>query len=115
MTVNGTSSERWADAEEQLYRIAQEALANAVRHAQAREVRLEICYEDKALVLRISDDGRGFDLDSAIDADGHCGLISMKERAETVGGRLNIATAIGHGARIEAVVPTPSTERQNGA
>lgn len=109
MTVTGTPSGRWADAEEQLYRIAQEALANAVRHSQARQVRLEVCYETKALVLRVSDDGRGFDLDSVVDANGHCGLLSMKERAEAVGGSLNISTTIGHGAQIEAVVPTPAS------
>src|SRR5439155_10347852 len=107
LTVSGTPSGHWADAEEQLYRIAQEALANAVRHAQAHEVRVEFCYDARALVPRIADDGQGFDFDAVVEANGHCGLLSMKERAQAVGGTLTVTTAVGHGALIEAVIPTP--------
>ncbi|MGE0451317.1 MAG: two-component regulator propeller domain-containing protein [Vicinamibacterales bacterium] len=106
MTVNGTFSGRWADAEEQLYRIAQEALANAVRHGSAACIRLELTQEPNAIVLRVTDDGRGFDPSRVVEANGHCGLISMQERAEAIGGTLTISTSLGHGAQIEVVVPT---------
>ncbi len=105
MTVTGTPTGRWADAEEQLYRIAQEALANAVRHSQARQVHLELCHEPTAIVLRVIDDGRGFDVETVVDGNGHCGLLSMKERAEAVAGSLTITSSEGRGAQIEAVVP----------
>lgn len=105
LTVTGTPSERWANAEEQLLRIGQEALVNAVRHAQATAVRIELHYNESSVVLRISDDGRGFDLDLVHEEEGHFGLLSMKERAEAVGGTLKIASALGRGAEVEAFVP----------
>ena len=109
MAVTGTPTGRWAGAEQQLYRIAQEALANAVRHSRARQVHLELCHEPAAIVLRITDDGQGFDVETVVDDNGHCGLLSMKERAEAVAGSLTITSSEGHGSRIEAVVPTSPT------
>jgi len=109
MTVTGSPTSKWSDTEEQLYRIAQEALANAVRHSHARHVRLDLSHEPAAIVLRVADDGRGFDVDAVVDANGHCGLVSMRERAETVAGTLTISSSEGDGACVEAIVPTSPT------
>jgi signal transduction histidine kinase/ligand-binding sensor domain-containing protein len=106
MTVSGAPSGRWADAEEQLYRIAREALANAVQHSNCRSIHVELTHEANAVVLRVTDDGDGFNVDSIVDANGHCGLVSMRERAEGIGGTFTVTSSIGHGARVEVVVPT---------
>lgn len=92
-----------ARVEAGLYRIAQEALANAVRHADARsiEVRLEVV-PDRATVT-VTDDGKGFPADR-IEAD-RFGLIGLRERARLLGGELTVASESGEGTRIEATVP----------
>ncbi|MDZ7799254.1 MAG: histidine kinase [Trueperaceae bacterium] len=90
-----------------LYRIAQEALANAVRHARATRVTLSLHRTDAAWVLRVADDGRGFDV--ARTRDRGVGLASMRERAEALGGRIDIDTRVGgDGTRIEARIPVAS-------
>jgi PAS domain S-box-containing protein len=91
------------DVEETLYRIAQEALHNVVKHAGARQVRLEVDRVPDGVRLRVIDDGRGFD-ESAVP-DGHLGLAGMRSRAERLGGRLTVTTAHGAGTTIEVVVP----------
>lgn len=85
-----------------LFRIAQEALNNAARHAQARAVGVTLCFaRDGGLALEIVDDGRGFDADAAqAVADRGLGLRSMRERAEALGARLSLSTAPGQGARL---------------
>jgi len=94
-----------------LLRIGQEAVANAVKHAQAREVGVEVDYQPEALRLRIRDDGRGFDAgDSTASERGHFGLLGMKERAEKIHGRFEIVTAPGQGTTIEVSVPFDAIE-----
>jgi PAS domain S-box-containing protein len=90
-------------AKEALYRIAQEALHNTVKHARARTVDLALESEPGALVLRVSDDGRGFD--SGAEFPGHLGLRSMRERATAAGGTLEIESAPGAGTRLRARIP----------
>jgi NarL family two-component system sensor histidine kinase LiaS len=87
-----------------LYRIAQEALANAVRHAQARHVQVTLRSAGSEVVLVVEDDGRGFAA-SAATGRGY-GLASMRERAEAQGGTLELDVAPGRGTRIEARLPT---------
>ena len=72
------------------YRLVQEALTNAVRHASASHVRIELVEEDDAIVGAVTDDGLGFDA-----ADGHAGfgLISMTERATLVGGSIEVQSS----------------------
>jgi len=91
-----------------LFRIAQEALSNAQRHAQAKHVAVVLAFEDGRVRLVVQDDGRGFDPpERAADLvhHGHLGLMSMQERAEIVGGRLEIRSHPGRGTRIEVIVP----------
>jgi len=90
--------------EEQLIKIGREAISNAVRHAHAGRITAELEFGETAISLRVSDDGCGFDSD-AHSASDHYGLTSMRERAEDMGGRLTIKTAMGQGTRVEALVP----------
>jgi signal transduction histidine kinase len=94
--------------EEQLLRIGQEAMVNAVRHARAEQVVVELEFDETRLTLRVQDDGQGFDAETATaNGNGHYGLTSMRERAEHAGGTLIVKSVIGHGTRIEASVPAP--------
>jgi signal transduction histidine kinase len=88
---------------ESLYRIAQEALQNAARHARPRAVHLSLEADTEHLVLRVNDDGKGFD--PAQPFPGHLGLRSMRERATTVGGTLEVKSTPGAGTRVQARVP----------
>ena len=95
------------DAETALYRIAQEALANVVRHAGAREVTIDLARTHEWITLSLRDDGCGFDGEAAVAPerrDGGFGLGSMRERAEMLGGELSLATAPGRGTTISARV-----------
>jgi signal transduction histidine kinase len=86
-----------ADLEQCIYRVAQEALENIVRHAGAREVSLSLSRQDGRILLVITDDGGGFDVDAVDHAD-HYGLRGMRERAEVAGGHLSIESRPGQGA-----------------
>jgi signal transduction histidine kinase/streptogramin lyase len=90
--------------EEQLLRIGQEAVANAVRHAHASEIRMVLRYGEADIILRVADNGVGFDVTST-NGNGHYGLINMRERAEAAGGDIRIESRVGGGTRIEARVP----------
>jgi PAS domain S-box-containing protein len=91
------------EVKETLYRIAQEALHNAVRHAQARRLDLRLLCDGGEFRLDICDDGLGFDPNG--DYPGHHGLRSMRERAARLGGSLIIHSAPGSGTRIRVCVP----------
>jgi PAS domain S-box-containing protein len=86
-------------AEEVLYRIAQEALHNVVKHASAQQVRVEVHREGGAVRLRVEDDGKGFD-PSAVP-DGHLGLAGMRVRADRIGAVFSCASRVGEGTTIE--------------
>ena len=105
VTVKGTPHACAASVEEQLVLIGQEAVNNAVRHGQASRVSVEIDYRDDQTFLRVADDGVGFEPEAAARASGHYGLVSMRERAEQVRGRITIASRPGSGTEIETVVP----------
>ena len=87
-----------------LYRIAQEALHNALKHASAKTVAVELSGGDDEVVLTITDDGRGFD-SAALNRHG-LGLISMQERMRLVNGSLSIRSDPGRGTTVEARVRT---------
>jgi signal transduction histidine kinase len=98
LLVGGTI-ELPASAEEELYRIAQEALNNALKHGAPASVTVRICADERGVVLEVSDDGRGFDLGS-IGAEGGMGLVSMRERTEKLGGKLDVKSAPGAGTSV---------------
>jgi len=92
--------------EEQLLRIGQEAVTNAVRHAQATHIQMELHYNETSISLRVLDNGCGFDTRTIVNDDPqHYGLMSMRERAEEVGGQLEVMSEARHGTLVSAVVP----------
>ena len=101
------------EIEEVLYRIAQEALHNVVKHAGAREAGLELEKVGDDVRLRIIDDGRGFDPERV--PAGHLGLAGMRARAAKIGAELQVRSSTGSGTTVEVVVPaeaiTASRER----
>ncbi|MEU3714433.1 GAF domain-containing sensor histidine kinase [Streptomyces californicus] len=94
-----------AAQEEALLRVAQEALHNALRHSGAEHVTVTLTRRGPATVLRVCDDGRGFNPTAVRRAGRHLGLVSMRHRASSVGGRLTVASEPGEGATIEMEVP----------
>jgi signal transduction histidine kinase len=100
---------------EVMYRVAQEALHNAAKHAQAGRLELRLHHTADLIELRVSDDGRGFVPDG--EFPGHLGLRSMRERAEVVGGVLDISSEPGGGTRVALRVPlaTGQPRRQRRA
>ncbi|MFC0602785.1 GAF domain-containing sensor histidine kinase [Streptomyces palmae] len=95
-----------AAQEEALLRVAQEALHNALRHAGADRVEVTLTrLRPGGALLRIQDDGRGFDPATVRRAGRHLGLVSMRDRAGGVGGRLRVESAPGKGTVIEMEVP----------
>ena len=99
-----------ADVETNLYRIAQEALHNVVKHAEARTVSVLLSRRDQHAMLVIEDDGRGFLPDAPPPLHGAAGfgLVSMRERATLVGGELEIDSTPGAGTSIFVRVPLPA-------
>ncbi|OGO40294.1 MAG: hypothetical protein A2Z03_00985 [Chloroflexi bacterium RBG_16_56_8] len=87
-----------AAQEETLFRVAQEALRNVERHAQARQVKVELRCAENVVTLSIVDDGIGFDAESI--PSNHFGLIGMRERVNMMGGELQITTAPDQGTKI---------------
>jgi signal transduction histidine kinase/ligand-binding sensor domain-containing protein len=92
---------------DEAYRIASEALRNAFRHAQARIIGVEINYDRRQFSVQVRDDGKGFDEESVTRAAlaGHFGLPGMRERAEVVGGQLEVWTKMNAGTRIQLSIP----------
>jgi two-component system NarL family sensor kinase len=91
--------------EAELYRIAQEALANVRRHARAHTVTLELRTTPRGVVLSVHDDGTGFD-PRAAPADRH-GLVGMRERARLLGGRVRLDSKPGRGTTLRVTAPLP--------
>lgn len=90
----------------QCTRLVREAIHNALKHANAQQIRVHLCYAAGNFTLRICDDGVGFQLGSAAGPDtGHFGLSSMKERVQRLGGTIEITSSIGHGTTILATIP----------
>src|SRR5204863_2845981 len=97
------------EIEEVLYRIAQEALHNVVKHAGARQVELTVQRRGGAVVLRVRDDGKGFD--QAAVPDGHLGLAGMRARADKIGAPFAVESRPGEGTTIEVTVPPEAIAR----
>ncbi|MEP6993991.1 MAG: histidine kinase [Acidobacteriota bacterium] len=94
--------------EEELERLGQEAITNALHHADASTIRVGIAYEREAIRLTVSDDGRGFDPTLAPLARGHFGLLGMRERTQRVHGRLTLRSRSGRGTVVSIRVPLDS-------
>lgn len=101
------------EAEEQLYRLTQEALNNVVKHARTVAASVVVTSGPSEVIVVIHDDGIGFD--PALGRPGHLGLASMRERVTRLGGRLDVASAPGRGTTITAAVPAGVPPDQEGA
>ena len=101
MVVEGTL-DLPSDLEAELYRVAQEALNNALKHAAASSVTIRLCAADGRITLQISDDGIGFDVaaENASHASAGMGLVSIRERVQALGGDLMVTSDLGRGTSI---------------
>jgi len=99
-----------------LYRVAQTAVHNVVRHAAAQHVELRLTVRGRDAVLEVIDDGRGFDVEDAERRRPGMGLFTMRERVALAGGRFDIRSTLGSGTRITAIVPLTDllTHNHNG-
>jgi signal transduction histidine kinase len=88
-----------------VYRLIQEALNNAFRHANGAEQQVHVYSQQDQLVVEISDGGPGFHPDQASKWDGRLGLSGMRERVESLGGQFNVESQIGQGSTIIAHLP----------
>ena len=97
--VMGTTYPLPSDLENNLFRIGQEALTNAIKHAKAHEIRIELIYEPTQCSLRIKDDGQGFEMENQAMRNGF-GLVGIAERAERIRAELKIQSDLGQGTEI---------------
>lgn len=104
VSVIGTPFRIGGTMETALLRLAQEAVSNAGKHSQAKNIDLRLDYEPGRVALEVCDDGRGFDLEAASAEPGHFGLSGMRERAEKLGGQLRIESHPGRGTRISVSI-----------
>ncbi len=107
VVVEGTSRTLHPILRDEIYRIACEALRNAFRHAAATQIEVELRYDERQLRLRVRDDGKGIDPQFLSQAGraGHYGLHGMRERAELIGGKLTVWSALDSGTELELSIP----------
>jgi signal transduction histidine kinase len=92
--------------QEQLFLIGREAVMNALRHSEATEIDVEVQYLDDGVCVFVRDNGRGIDSDAVRKkSDSHWGLCGMRERAENIGGQLDLRSRRGRGTEVGVIVP----------
>lgn len=107
LTVEGVQRVLLPEAQEEVLRVAEEAIRNAVQHAEARIIEVIITFDRAGLRLLIRDDGRGIDHELASEGQrkGHFGLVGMNERATRIGGRLTVSSRTQKGTEILLAAP----------
>jgi len=107
VAVEGESRNLHPILRDETYKIAAEALRNAFRHSQARQIEVELRYDNEQFRLRVRDDGKGVDqaIISGEGSKGHFGLPGMRERATLIGGKLVVWSEIDAGTEVELRVP----------
>jgi signal transduction histidine kinase/ligand-binding sensor domain-containing protein len=106
--VSGNPNGLTDDIAQHVFRIAQEAVTNTVKHARATKLSVSLCRDSRSLFLCVADNGCGFQPDQAFDSsNGNFGLLGIRERAESIGGELRLETRPGEGTRLELKVPGP--------
>ncbi|ADW67639.1 sensor histidine kinase [Granulicella tundricola] len=105
LKIGGAFRDLDDSTENEILRIAQEALSNVQRHADASEASVDLRYESDMLVLTIQDNGTGFDPTRAARLEGHYGISGMKERTTLLGGSLELASTPGTGTTILLTIP----------
>jgi signal transduction histidine kinase/ligand-binding sensor domain-containing protein len=107
--VQGTPRPLHPIVRDEVFRIAGEALRNAFRHAAAKQIEVELRYDERQLRVRVRDDGKGIDPE-VLRAEGrerHFGLRGMRERAKLVGGKLTVWSGLETGTEVELNIPAP--------
>jgi signal transduction histidine kinase len=107
--IQGSPVRLAGPVEMNLLRIGQEAVANAVKHGDARQVSIELSYALESVCLTIADDGQGFAA-GLPSPTGHFGLLDMRERAQSMGSHLRVESEPGRGTRITVEVPVQPPE-----
>jgi two-component system sensor histidine kinase UhpB len=105
MDIHGKARRLDSVVETVLFRVAQEALQNVVRHAQVRQARIVLVYQSQEITLKIEDSGVGFNPVQSFAPPRGWGLAGMRERVESVGGQLSIESRPGIGTIVEVAVP----------
>jgi signal transduction histidine kinase/ligand-binding sensor domain-containing protein len=106
VNVEGTPRDLSPIVQDEVYRIAGEALRNAFRHARASRIEVEIRYDQRGFRVRVRDDGHGIDTRTPDrNYEGHYGMAGMHERAKLIGGTLSIWSEIGSGTEAELTIP----------
>ncbi len=104
--IQGESRELSAEVKTAIFRIAQEALSNVLRHSKADRAKVLLCFQAADVLLRVEDDGIGFDATKLSNpVRPSWGLLGMEERATLLGGSLTLHSAPGAGVQIEAIIP----------
>jgi len=105
--VEGASRTLHPILRDEIYRVGCEGLRNAFRHAAARQIEVELHYDDRQLRLRVRDDGKGIDPAYLGEQGraGHFGLHGMRERARLIGGKLTVWSAVNAGTEVELTIP----------
>jgi signal transduction histidine kinase len=109
--VQGAPWPLLANVEDHLFRIGQEAVTNALKHAEASRLRIDVRFGETDLEMLVQDDGRGFD-EGPPSGDGHFGLVGMRERVAEVDGTLDVRSAAGEGTTVRVIVPRRSAAPQ---
>lgn len=97
-----------------IYRVFQEALTNAYKHADAQHIIVQLTIDSEFVVLDVKDDGKGFCVPESLDQflfDKHFGLVGIRERLDMIDGRVEISSTPGCGTNLRAMVPLRSFER----
>lgn len=112
VNIKGTPVRLPGQKEMNLLRIAQEAVANAVKHGRPRQVNIELRYTAASVCLSVTDDGCGFSAGQAAPT-GHFGLLDMRERAHSMGSEMNVESHPGRGTHISLQVPLDATDNNH--
>jgi signal transduction histidine kinase len=114
LDLTGTPRELGPTAKTAAYRIVQEALTNVHHHAVAKAVLVSVAFRGSSLRITVADDGQGFDVDSIASSRGHdhFGIISMRERALSAGGHLEVRSRPGDGSQVLLILPLDGSGAQ---
>ncbi len=111
LTFAATGDERMPlPSEDALFRVASEAVGNALKHAHAKKIAVTLDMGDGMATLTVRDDGRGFDPARHQSQPGHLGLPGMRERVEHIGGMLTIDSAPGAGTIVQVRLAVPTLQ-----
>ena len=117
-TSQGITHQRFPeDVEINLYRVVQQGVTNTIQHAEAKQLRIDLSWKDDELLLYMSDDGRGFDVNNPGETpqSGHFGLVNFRDRIASLKGTLEIESQLGVGTTIRASIPHNGTTNADGA